>query len=98
MSTMILLTIIADDSLKSALEDEITSSGATGFTTSPVEGKGKTGVRNDVWSGNVKIETIIDEKILDSITQKLKQHYFDKYSIIAYWHSVSVVRASHFSD
>ena len=95
---MFLLTIIVDDSLRRVIEEEIITLGAKGFTTSAVEGQGRSGLRTDVWGGeNVKIETMVDERTLAVIMQRLEDSYFEKYAIIAYSHTVQVLRKSHFS-
>ena len=98
MNTFVLLTIIAGTSLQSVIEQDISALGAKGYTTSPVEGKGKSGVRNDIWSGeNVKIETIVSKIVLPLILETLRLKYFDRYPVIAYYHSVAVMRTDHFS-
>lgn len=98
MNTLILLTIIVDDSLQKIVEEEILALGAKGYTTLRVEGNGKSGSRDNIWSGeNVKIETIVNEKTVTLIIQRLKAFYFEKYPIITYYHQVNVLRTSHFS-
>lgn len=98
MHALFLLTIIADDSLKNVIAEEVSALGATGYTTSMVEGKGRSGLRNDVWTGeNVKIETVVDDVVLRSVLDRLEKVYFEKYPVVAYYHPVNVVRKAHFS-
>jgi hypothetical protein len=47
MNTLNLLTIIAEESLASAIEKEIVTLGAKGYTASPVSGKGLENVRDN---------------------------------------------------
>lgn len=92
-----LLTIIADESLKRIIEDEILALGASGYTVTNVEGKGKTGVRDSAWSGeNVKIETIVPQSICENILSHLAANYFERYAVIAYSFDVQTIRSDHF--
>jgi len=92
-----MVTIIADESLKRILEEEIISIGARGYTVANVEGQGKTGSRDSAWSGeNVKIETIVSNDICEKILSHLAAHYFERYAVIAYSFDVQTIRSKHF--
>lgn len=92
-----LVTIIADESLKKILEEEIIEIGAKGYTVALVEGKGKSGARDSAWSGeNVKIETIVSGDICARILAHLTANYFERYPVIAYSYDVQTIRSEHF--
>lgn len=97
MNNLILLTIIAEEALAPMIEKEIEELGAKGFTTSTVSGKGLSGIRDNQWEGeNIKIETIISETSCNAILNHLQKKYFERYSMIAFYHPVNVVRTQHF--
>ena len=97
MSNLILLTIIAEESLALAIENEIVRIGAKGYTTSIVSGKGVSGIRDNQWDGeNIKIETIVSEEHCQEILTHLEKKYFERYAIIVFYHPVSVIRTQHF--
>ncbi|CAN5127059.1 hypothetical protein BH09BAC3_BH09BAC3_27740 [soil metagenome] len=97
MDTLNLLTIIADESLASFIEAEITDLGAKGYTISPVSGKSQNHVRDNPWEGeNIKIETIVSESNCSKILNHLQQKYFNRYAMIVFHHPVHVVRTHHF--
>lgn len=97
MNQLQLLTIIAEESLATLLEKEISLMGAKGYTASKVTGKGVHSLRDNPWEGeNIKIETITSEENCKKILEHLQQKYFEKYALIAFYHSVNVVRTSHF--
>ena len=97
MNQLILLSIIAEESLVNLIEKEIELLGARGYTSYSVSGKGQTGKRDNQWEGeNIKIETIVSEETCEKILMHLKQKYFDKYALIAFHHPVQVIRTQHF--
>ena len=97
MKTLNLLTIIAEEALASSIEKEIQDLGAKGYTSSNVSGKGLTGLRDNQWEGeNIKIESIVSEKICMHILDHLREKYFDRYALIAFYYPVNVVRHNHF--
>jgi hypothetical protein len=97
MDNLQLLTIIAEEALALTIEKEIEELGAKGFTTSIVSGKSLTHVRDNQWEGeNIKIETIVSEITCNKILSFLQKKYFERYSMIAFYHPVQVVRTQHF--
>lgn len=97
MKNLVLLTIIAEESLESFLEKEIAQFGAKGYTTSTVSGKGASGLRDNQWDGeNIKIETIVSEESCKEILDYIQRKYFERYAIIAFYHPVNVLRTNHF--
>jgi len=97
MDNLNLLTIIAEEALAASIEKVIIEMGAKGFTFSTVSGKGQTGLRDNQWEGeNIKIETITSESNCKKILDELQVKYFDRYALIAFYHSVNVVRTGRF--
>jgi len=97
MESFTLLTIIVDESLTKTIESEITTLGATGYTSTAVSGKSRYHSRDNPWEGeNIKIETIVPETVCLALLNHLQQTYFDRYAIIAFHHSVQIVRSNHF--
>ena len=92
-----LVTVIADESLRRLIEEEIMALGATGYTVTNVEGRGKTQSRDSAWSGeNVKIETIVPAIVCEKILLHLASNYFERYAVIVYCFDVQTVRTEHF--
>ena len=97
MKTLHLLTIIAEEALARSIEKEIEELGAKGYTSSTVSGKGLTGLRDNQWEGeNIKIETIVSEEVCMQVLDHLREKYFDRYALIAFYFPVHVVRPNHF--
>lgn len=97
MTTLNLLTIIAEEALASSIEKKIIELGAKGYTSYSVSGKGLEYTRDNQWEGeNIKIETVVSEDACKKILAYLQQTYFDRYAIVAFFHPVNVVRSSHF--
>lgn len=93
-----LLTLVFDEALTKQIELEILGLGAKGYTVSSVQGKGHSGERADSWTGvNAKLETIAKEDVVLAILAHVRQKYFGKYPLIAYFHDVTVVRSDHFA-
>jgi nitrogen regulatory protein P-II 2 len=95
---MKLVTIIAESVITEKLQEDLIRMGASGYTTTKAEGRGSRGVRASDWEGrNSKIETIVTEEIADRILDRLADHYFEYYAVIAYAHAVEVVRGEKFA-
>ena len=93
-----LLTIIAEESLTTHIQQEVEQLGAKGYTLSVVSGKHMSNLRDSPWTGgNVKIETVVTEATCRRILQHFQHKYFDRYAMIAFHHPVSVLRTEHFS-
>lgn len=98
MSTLHVITIIAEEALAPALERTVLALGAHGYTTAQVTGKGLLQLRDNPWDGeNVRIESIVSEEVCQTIIQHLREHYLEQYALIAFHHPVSVIRPHHFT-
>lgn len=94
LTTITLVTIIAEGVLRDRLLGELTQLGARGYTVGEVSGHGTSGVSVQFWMGpQVRIEVLVTPKVADAIMDHLQAHYFDTYSVVAYLSEVRVARA-----
>lgn len=88
-----LLTIVIETSLAHRLEEDLLECGAKGFTSSLAHGAGPKNQRSsDIEGGNVRIETVVSDSVLEAILEKLKSNYFPHYAISCWVSEVEVVR------
>jgi nitrogen regulatory protein P-II 2 len=88
-----LMTLVIEASLAHRLEEDIVKAGAKGFTSSIAHGEGPRNQRvSDIEGGNVRIETVVSEEVLERILEKLKTDYFPLYAISCWVSDVEVVR------
>ena len=88
-----LVTIVIETSLAHRLEDDLIECGAKGFTSSLAHGAGPKNQRSsDIEGGNVRIETVVSDSVLEAILEKLKSNYFPHYAISCWVSEVEVVR------
>ncbi len=98
LTTVRLVTIIAEPVLKDRLIHEIQALGAHGYTISEVHGEGTRGIHASQWQGgNVKIETIVSPEVAERIVEVVADQYFPNYAVIAYVTPVQVVRGEKFT-
>jgi nitrogen regulatory protein PII len=90
---MKLVTVVAESAVEHRLTEELLALGAAGFTV--VEGRGA-GTRHarpsDLPGSNVRIETVVPEAVAERILDRLCEHWFADYSLVAYVSDVAVVR------
>ena len=90
---MKLVTIVAEAVVEHRLTDELLALGAAGFTVVDGHGGGTRHQRaSDIPGANVRVETVVPEAVADRILQRLSEHWFADFSIIAYVSDVAVVR------
>ncbi len=88
-----LVTIVIETSLAHRLEEDLIECGAKGFTSSLAHGAGPKNQRSsDIEGGNVRIETVVSDSVLEAILEKLKSNYFPHYAISCWVSEVEVVR------
>lgn len=88
-----LVTIVIEASLAHRLEEDLVDCGAKGFTSSLAHGAGPKNQRSsDIEGGNVRIETVVSDSVLEAILEKLKSNYFPHYAISCWVSEVEVVR------
>lgn len=88
-----MLTIIAESILKERLIHDLRQAGAKGFTITDAEGEGARQRRvGEILGENIRLETIVSPEVADQLLQIISTEYFDRYAIIAYLSTVSVIR------
>jgi nitrogen regulatory protein P-II 2 len=88
-----LLTIVAEAAIEHRLIKDIERLGAKGFTVSAAHGKGPRNQRTgDLEGGNIRIETVISNEVLEKILEVLAQNYFPHYACTTWVSQVEVVR------
>ncbi len=97
-TSLLLLTIIAEDELEGRLIEDLKKLGIRGYTASTVRGEGSHGLRASQWEGeNIKIETIVDENLADAIEKRIADAYFPRFAVILYVTPVQVLRGNKFA-
>lgn len=88
-----LITIVTERLLKDQILELIEKFGSKGYTISNASGQGSRGLRASDFAGrNIRIETIVSEKVGQKIIDAIAEKYFEDYAVIAYSQKVSVVR------
>ncbi|MEY3029444.1 MAG: hypothetical protein RL198_841 [Actinomycetota bacterium] len=88
-----LLTVVIESSLARRLEADLIKCGAKGFTSGLAHGSGPKNQRaSDIDGGNVRIETVVTEVVLDSIVETLQADYFPHYDLSCWIADVDVLR------
>lgn len=92
-----LVTIVAESALEKRLVDDLSAQGITGYTVSGAHGAGLRGLRaGDLQGGNVRIECVVGQPIVETIFALLNEHYFPHYACVAWVQGVQVAREEHF--
>ena len=90
---MKLLTIVAEEILAERLPAELRRLGATGWTSTEARGDGARGMRTGPLPGaNVRIETVVEERVAENILALLAAEYFPNFALVAWVADVEVVR------
>jgi len=88
-----LVTIVAESSLETRLVTLIHDAGAKGHTVSPAHGEGPRGQRfGDMTGGNIRLETVVGEGVVDTILSALEKDYFPHYAVSCWVSDVEVIR------
>lgn len=88
-----LLTVIAESVLKERLVHDLRSAGARGYTLTDAEGEGSRQRRvGEIFGANIRIETIVSPEVADRLLQLISTEYFERFAVIAYLSTVSVIR------
>lgn len=90
---MRLITIVAEEILEPHLVRDLEAAGATGWTITTAHGQGSRGLRAGAsGGGNVRIETVTGEEVADRVLERLGEHWFPRYAVVAWVENVQVVR------
>lgn len=93
MTTLKLVTIIAEAVLEDRLLRELRSLGARGYTIGEVRGEGTRGIHASEWEGpSLRIETLVSPEVAARILAHLADRYFTDYAVVAYAVDAQVVR------
>lgn len=94
----ILVTVITEAVLESALTRELVALGASGYTITDARGRGSRGLRRSAWreSSNIRIEVLCSAELADRLVDLLREKYYDNYAMVSWHHPVSVLRAEKF--
>lgn len=88
-----LLTVVIESSLARRLEVDLIECGAKGFTSGLAQGSGPKNQRaSDIEGGNVRIETVVTEQVLEAILERLRKDYFPHYDLSCWIADVEVLR------
>lgn len=88
-----LVTIVAEAILKDRLIADVRSAGAKGYTVTDAEGEGIRQRRvSEILGSNIRLETIVSSEVADRLLQLISIEYFERYAVIAYLSTVSVIR------
>ena len=88
-----MLTIIAESLLRERLVNEIRRAGARGYTITDAEGEGLRQRRvSEILGSNIRIETIVSPEVADHLLEVISTEYFERFAVIAYLSTVSVIR------
>ncbi len=97
LTTLKLITIIAEDELEQRLVAELKSLGATGYTLSKARGEGTHRTRTSEWEGeNIRIEALVSEEVASRILDRMASRYFKAFGLITYVATVEVIRGEKF--
>jgi len=88
-----MLTIIAESLLQERMFNEIRKAGARGYTITNAEGEGLRQRRvSEILGANIRIETIVSPEVADRLLEVISTEYFERFAVIAYLSTVSVIR------
>ncbi len=88
-----LLTIIAESVLKERIIQDVREGGARGYTITDAEGEGIRQRRvGEIFGANIRIETIVSAEVADRLLGIISTDYFERYAVIAFLSTVSVIR------
>ena len=88
-----LLTMVAESGLEKRLVAVLQAAGARGYTVSAAHGEGPRNQRaGDISGGNIRIESVLSEAVLDEVLAKIAADYFPHYSLSAWVTDVEVLR------
>ncbi len=88
-----LLTVIAESVLKERLIQDVRDAGAKGFTITDADGEGSRQRRvGEIFGANIRLETIVSAEVADRLLLVLSTEYFERYAVVAYLSTVSVIR------
>lgn len=92
-----LITIVAESVVEQKLIDDIKKCGAKGYSVSHARGEGVTGKNTlDLNGPSIRLESVVTEKVAESIFEMLAEKYFERYAVIAWITPAIVARPERF--
>ena len=97
LQAVTLLTIVAESLIESRLIEDLVACGVIGWTLTPARGAGPENRRlSEVEGGNVKIEVLGSEEVIQRVWDLLSSKYFPNYAVTAWQSSVLVSRLNRY--
>jgi hypothetical protein len=98
LATMRRLTVIADSTIEEWLESNFVRLGATGFTSIPCSGSGRSYLESGASDSQekVRIEVVLTYATCEEIWSFLRQKVLPEHQVTACVETVDVVRRNHF--
>ncbi|QDT48672.1 SulP family inorganic anion transporter [Symmachiella dynata] len=98
LATMRRLTIVADADLEPWLQQKIIELGASGYTSQPCSGAGRSDLENGgvATTSKVRIEVVMPDAICEGIIKFLRQDVLPTHRVMVSVELVDVVRRDHF--
>ncbi|MFM7014261.1 MAG: P-II family nitrogen regulator [Actinomycetota bacterium] len=93
LSSRKLITIVAEAALENRLTQDLKAIGAKGYTVTPAHGTGPKNQRvGDMEGGNIRIEMVCSEELLEQVIELLKRNYLTNYACSFWVSDVQVLR------
>lgn len=97
LTTLKLVTIVAEAVLEERILRDLRRCGARGYTITAAHGEGTQGRHSDDWAGrHQRIETLVTPAVAEKILEHVAGAYFRDFAVIAYAVDAQVVRADKF--
>ena len=98
LTTVSLVTIVAETALKTRLTKDLKNLGASGYTITAANGEGSRNSRaGDVDGGNVMIQCLVSRDLSVTIMNHLEADYFENYAVVAWVSPAEVIRKERYS-
>lgn len=98
LTTVSLVTIVAETALKTRLAKDLKNLGVSGYTVTAANGEGSRNSRaGDVDGGNVMIQCLVSRGLSIEIMNHLEADYFENYAVVAWVSPAEVIRKERFS-
>lgn len=92
-----LVTIVTEAVVEQKLIDDIKKCGAKGYSLSHVRGEGSTPNHSlDLNGPSIRLETVVTDRVANSILDLLATKYFDNYATVAWVTPAQVARPARF--
>lgn len=92
------LTVVVEEEIASRLESEVVRLGATGYTSIPCTGAGRSDLGDhEASKPHVRIEVVVPKDICEAILDLLRSEIIPRHNITACVETVDVLRIEHFT-